>query len=72
MQKLYKHEKDKESRRQFSLLKENTWRTIRWKGTRRKCCSCGQVEQDEFRIVEIGGKRFLEIRGKLLKKGRKP
>lgn len=52
-------------------LEEGKWTRLRMKFTRRHCCRCGQVEEDEFRIVERGGKRFIEMRGKVLKKGRK-
>lgn len=56
--------------REFASVAEGEWRTIRWKGTRRKCCNCGMVEEDEYRIVEVGGKRYLEIKGRILKEGK--
>lgn len=49
--------------RDFAPMVEGEWRTIRWRGTRRKCCQCGCIERDEYRIRRIGGRNFLEIRG---------
>lgn len=56
-------------RRDFAPMVEGKWRTIRWKGTRRKCCGCGRIERDEYRVRVVGGKRYLEIRGWIEKHG---